>query len=148
MDLKVHPRVPKSADRGDMNWRNVRLQAADGTRVTVDYSLMNLGGTMVANPLWVTAAKARFTGGERVLVALMTFYKATSSSPDSLKETKEFNLEFNGTAFQAKGPEAMIYEGHHAWVARFRQEIAVSVDGKWLVDPVNGSHNFKFELGN
>jgi len=42
----------------------------------------------------------------------------------------------------------MIYEGHHAWVTRFRQELAVSVNGKWLVDPVNGSHNFKFELGN
>lgn len=147
MDLKVYPRVPKGADRADLAWKSVRLQAADGTRVTVDYSRLSLGGTMAANPLWVTVSNARYTGGEKVRVALMTFYKATASSADSLKETKEFSLEFNGTAFQAKGPEAMIYEGHHAWTHHFRQEIAVSVDGKWLVDPVSGSHNFKFELG-
>lgn len=132
--------------RADLNWKGLNLRAADGTTIRIDYALLNLGGTMIATPLWVTVNGA-LRGGEKVHVALMTFYKATASSADALKETKEFDLEYNGTAFQAKGPEAMIYEGHHAWVTRFRQEIAVSVNGKWLVDPVNGSHNFKFELG-
>lgn len=31
-------------------------------------------------------------------------------------------------------------------VTECRQEIAVVVDDQWLVDPVNGTHNFKFDV--
>lgn len=148
MDLKIRPSAPKSAgDRMDLPWKSLKLQAADGTRVTIDYAPMDLGGTMMANPLWITVGKAGFSGNEKVRVAIMTYYEATANSADALKETKELDLPYNGTAFQAQGPEVSIYEGHHAWTHTFRQEIAVSVNGRWLADPVNGSHNFKFKLG-
>ena len=134
------------SSRGDVNWKDLRLQAADGTEIVINYAPKDLGGTMIADPLWITVVNKAYRGGEKVRVVLMTYYEATASSADSLKETKELDLPFNGTAYQAKGPEMRIFEGHHAWVHQFRQEIAVSVNGKWLVDPVNGSHNFRFKL--
>lgn len=147
MDLKVYPRVPKGVeDRAARNWKSVGLQAADGTRIIVNYTPLDLGDTMMASPVWVTVANKSFRGDEKVKAAVMTYYEATSASAEALKETKEISLEYNGTAFQAKGPDLSVYEGHHAWTHHFRQEIAVSVNGRWLTDPVNGSHNFRFKL--
>ncbi|MDD5209335.1 MAG: hypothetical protein PHV36_08115 [Elusimicrobiales bacterium] len=144
--IRPLPAPAFKTNRADLAWKNLTLQAADGTKIKIDYAPMDLGGTMMANPLWITVGGRKFTGSEKVRVALMTYYEATASSADSLKETKELNLPYNGTAFQAQGPEVSIYEGHHAWTHTFRQEIAVSVNGNWLTDPVNGSHNFKFKL--
>ena len=147
MGLEIYTRVPKREGiKADLNWKSIRLQASDGTQIVVDYSSVDLGGSMIAAPLWITVANKAFRGNEKVRVTLMTYYEATVSSADAIKETKELELPYNGSAFQMKGPNMDIYEGHHAWTHTFRQEIAVSVNGMWLTDPVNGTHNFKFKL--
>lgn len=147
MSHKIYPRVPKAMEeRAGQDWKRVELRAADGTRVMINYAPLDLGGTMLASPVWVTVANGSFRGDEKVRAVVMTYYEATSSSAEALKETKELPLKYNGTAFQAEAGDLSVYEGHHAWTHHFRQEIAVSVNGRWLTDPVNGSHNFRFKL--
>ena len=122
------------------------LQAADGTRVFVDYAPVNLGGAVTASPVWVSVRNPKFNGSEKVKARLMTYYEATSYSADALKETAELELPYTGYDFQVKAPNVGIYEAHHSWRHNFRQEIAVSVNGVWLTDPVSGTPNFKFKM--
>ncbi len=147
MDLKVYPRVPKEVSKGDLSWKNVRLQAADGTKITIDYAPLSLGGEIIAAPLWVTVSGPRLKGSENVRAVLLTFYDSPNMAANTLKEAQELDLKFNGQAFQAEGQRVQLSESHIGYGYNFRQEIAVVVDGKWLADPVNGSHNFKFKMG-
>ncbi len=147
MDLKVYPRVPKEIAKGDQNWKNIRLQAADGTRLTIDYSPLSLGSEIIAAPLWISVAASRFNGSEKVRVVLMTFYDSANIAANTLKDTQNIDLKFNGQAFQAEGQRVQLSESHIGYGYNFRQEIAVVVNGQWLTDPANGSHNFKFKMG-
>jgi hypothetical protein len=63
----------------------------------------------------------------------MNYYDSTNISANTLFETQELDLK----------PVPPDSYGHGY---NFRQEIAVFVDGKLLIDPVNGSHNFKFKM--
>lgn len=146
-DLKIYPRVPKETAKADLNWKNIRLQAADGTRLTIDYSPLSLGGEIIAAPLWVTVAAPRFSGSEKVRAVLMTYYDSSNMAANTLKETQTLDLKFNGQAFQAEGRRVQLSESHIGYGYNFRQEIAVVVDGQWLTDPANGTHNFKFKMG-
>jgi hypothetical protein len=132
--------------KAERSAKSIRLQATDGSQIVVEYTAMDLGGSVIANPFWITVTNKAFRGNEQVRVTLMTYYEATASSADALKGTEKLDLIYNGSAFRIKGPDMSIYEGHHAWSLTFRQEIAVSVNGLWLTDPVNGTHNFKFKL--
>ncbi|MBI4350333.1 MAG: hypothetical protein HY550_02735 [Elusimicrobia bacterium] len=147
MGHKVYPRVPKSAEKADLNWKHVGLQAADGTKIAIDYSPLSLGGEVIAAPLWVTVADKRLTGSEKVRAVIMTYYDSSNMAAITPKEIQNLDLKFNGQAFQAEGRRVQISESHIGYGYNFRQEIAVVVDGKWLTDPVNGSHNFRFKLG-
>lgn len=146
-DLKVYPRVPKEMTKGDLNWKNIRLQAADGTRLVIDYAPLSLGGEIIAAPLWVTVANPRLNGSENVRAIIMTFYDSSNVAANTLKDTQTIDLKFNGQAFQAQGQRVQLSESHLGYGYNFRQEIAVVVDGQWLADPVNGTHNFKFKMG-
>jgi len=148
MDLKVHPSVPKNAGlKADLAWKNIRLQAADGTRLAIDYSPLSLGSEIIEAPLWVTVAAPRFNGSEKVRAVLMTYYDSANIAANTLKDTQNIDLKFNGQAFQAEGQRVQLSESHLGYGYNFRQEIAVVVDGQWLTDPANGSHNFKFKMG-
>jgi hypothetical protein len=140
--------APAGTVRADQNWKNIRLQSADGAKITLDYSPSFYDGNVTAEPLWVTVSSPRFTGSEKVRAVIMTYYE-NSYMAGKLKDTREIDLAYNGTAFQAKNAGVNIVESLHVgygYNCLFRQEIAVVVDGVWLSDPVNGSHNFNFEL--
>ena len=125
---------------------SVDLTAADGTRVFVDYTPVNLGARIIASPVWVSAYNPKFTGSETVTAKLMTYYEATAYSADALKETAELQLPYNGWDFQVKAPDISLYEAHPSWHHTFRQEVAVSVNGTWLTDRVSGTPVFRFKL--
>lgn len=65
-------------NKGDLGWKNIRLQAADGTKLTIDYSPLSLGSEIIAAPLWVTVAAPRFKGSEKVRALIMTYYETTN----------------------------------------------------------------------
>ncbi|MDA8244996.1 MAG: hypothetical protein M0025_12865 [Elusimicrobia bacterium] len=159
MDLKVvvsiaEARVPET--REDLNWKNIRLAAQDGTKIVIDYAPLSLGGETIASPFWVTVVKPGmgFTGGEKVRAVVMTYYDTSNMAANTLYETQELDLKpvYPGSyghgpvTFQAKGQRVEILQSHIGYGYNFRQEIAVVVDGRWLADPVNGTHNFKFKL--
>ncbi len=147
MDLKVHPRVSKEINKADPGWKNIRLQAADGTRLSIDYSPLSLGSEIIAAPLWVSVAAPRFSGSEKVRAVIMTYYDSSNIAANTLKDTQNIDLKFNGQAFQAEGQRVQLSESHIGYGYNFRQEIAVVVNGQWLTDPANGTHNFKFKMG-
>ena len=125
---------------------SVDLKAADGTRISVDYEPVNLGGRIIASRVWLSVYNPKFSGSETVKAKLLTYYEATSYSAEALKETMELQLPYNGWDFQVKAPDVSIYEAHHSWSHTFRQEIAVSVNGTWLTNPDGGTKNFRFKL--
>lgn len=151
MGVKISPRVPKSGTRAELNWKHISLRAADGHSITIDYNPLSLGSEslgseIIAAPLWVTVANSRFTGGEKVRAVIMTYYDSSVIAANTLKDTQNIDLKYNSRAFQAQGSRVQIMESHIGYGYNFRQEIAVVVDGNWLADPVNGTHNFKFKM--
>lgn len=147
MGIKISPRVPKSDIKADMHWKNIRLKAADGHSIAIDYNPLSLGSEIIAAPLWVTVANPRFTGAEKVRAVIMTYYDTSVMAANTLKDTQTIDLKYNGQAFQAEGQRVQIMESHIGYGYNFRQEISAVVDGNWLTDPVNGTHNFKFKMG-
>lgn len=134
--------------RADLNWKNITLKAADGTRIVLDYAPSFYDGNATAQPLRVTVSDPRFNGSEHVRAVVMTYY-TNSYMAGKLKDTRQLDLPYNGQAFQAKTEGVSIMETLHTgygYNCDFRQEIAIVVDGQWLTDPVSGSHNFGFKL--
>ena len=146
MGVKISPRVPKEMTKADLNWKNVKLQAADGTRISIDYSPLSLGSEIIAAPLWITVIRPGSTGAEKVRAVVMNYYDSSNMAANTLYGKQELDLKYNGAAFQAEGQRVELSQSHIGYGYNFRQEIAVVVDGKWLTDPVNGSHNFKFKM--
>ncbi len=137
---------PFSFNKSEANWKHINLQAADGTRISIDYSPLSLGSEIIAAPLWVTVSRPGLTGAEKVRAVIMNYYDSSNISANTLYEKQELDLKYNGTAFQLEGSRVELSQSHIGYGYNFRQEIAVVVDGKWLSDPVNGSHNFKFKM--
>ena len=130
--------------------KSISLQAADGARLTIDYNPLSLDNEIAAAPLWVTVAAPWFNGSEKVRAVLMNYYDRSNTSANILKDTQTIDLQFNGVAFQAEGRRVQLLISHLGYIGydyNFRQEIAVVVNGRWLTDPVNGTHNFKFKMG-
>ncbi|MCX5786400.1 MAG: hypothetical protein NTX59_12000 [Elusimicrobia bacterium] len=144
LSVKISPVVPKKAD---MNWKNIRLNAADGSSIMIAYNPLSLGSEIIAAPLWITVANPKFTGTEKVRAVIMNYYDSSVMAANTLQGTQNIDLKYNGQTFQAEGQRVQIMESHIGYGYNFRQEIAVVVDGNWLIDPVNGTHNFKFKMG-
>ncbi len=157
MDLKVYPRVPKEATKADLNWKQAKFTASDGTKIVVDYSPLSLGAEIIASPLWVTVVKPGmgFTGAEKVRAVIMNYYDSSNIAANSLFEKQELDLKLvppgsyghGPLSYQAQAQRVELSQSHIGYGYNFRQEIAVVVDGQWLTDPVNGTHNFKFKMG-
>lgn len=138
----------KSADKADLDWKFVNLRAADGTIITVDYVPVSLGGEVIAAPVWITVVNGAFKGTERVRVVLLTYYDGPAQAAGTLFETRYLDPAYTGhRSFQAKTERLELSQSHIGYGFSFRQEIAVAVDGVWLTDPVNGTHNFRVKLG-
>jgi hypothetical protein len=71
-------------------------------------------------------------------VAQLDVTKCTSSIPDHA-------VKFN---FNQEIPNGWYFSGRTGYYQSQSclPEVAVQIDGRWLVDPVNGSHNFKPQL--
>jgi hypothetical protein len=84
----------------------------------------------------------------------MNYYDSSNIAANTLFETQQLDLKpvppdsygHGPLSYQAQGQRVELSQSHIGYGYNFRQEIAVVVDGKWLTDPVNGSHNFKFKM--
>lgn len=125
-------------------WKHVSLVAADGTRITVDYSVLDLGGSVIATPVWVNVEGAN---AGKVRVVLMNYYFFPNGSL-KLRDTQQIDLKYaGGSRFTGELQKVLLSEGTYMYGGNlFRQELAVMVNGQWLRDPISNTNNFKFQL--
>lgn len=146
---RVLPAVPApTALRGlKEGWRHVKFTAADGTGITVDYSVQDLTGSVIAAPVWINVSGGNFNNVGNVRVVLMNYY-FFPNGPVKLHDTQQLDLKYSGgPRFTGQFQKVLMSEGTYMYGGNiFRQELAVVVDGKWLRDPVSNTNNFKFQL--
>lgn len=138
--------APAAAKSQKENWKHVRLTAADGTAITVDYTVQDLAGSVIASPVWINVSGRDFNKVGNVRVLLINYY--LTSGPIQLEDTQQLDLKYaGGSRFTGQLQKVLMSEGTYMYGGNiFRQELAVVVDGKWLRDPVSGTNNFKFQL--
>jgi|GEM_PF-5711260 len=127
--------------------KSLSLLASDGTGLMMEYILRSADGETIADPFRVTASLPRPKGTEKIRVVIMTYYDSSNMPANTLLETQNIDLEFDGQVFRGVGRGVKLSESHIGYGYNYRHEIAVVVDGVWLTDPVSDSHNFRFKLG-
>ena len=120
-------------------WHHTSLTSADGYQVSLDFRLgyqEYRGGAVFpyAHQLWV---HVDHPDGEEIQEARVVFVAVSRDFDGSyLEQVSYLDLEELGD-HEASGVIWELYLG----LVRF--EMAIVVNGKWLVDPVSGSHNFQ-----
>ncbi len=135
--------APKAVKEEKDVWKHVKLTASDGTRITVDYSVLDLAGSVIAAPVWVNVEGGKLGN---VRVVLMNYY--VTQGPVMLHDTQQIDLKYSGgVRFTGQFQKVLMSEGTYMYGGNlYRQELAVVADGKWLRDPVSNTSNFKFQL--
>ena len=63
--------APEAVKSGKEAWKHIRLAATDGTVITIDYSVLDLVGSVIAAPVWVNVEGVNPVS---VRVVLMNYY--------------------------------------------------------------------------
>lgn len=126
-------------------WKHINLMADEGTKISIDYVTVNSGSSVMAAPVWVNISGHSLEGdGRRLKVVLINYYEDLPG--DVRGEMRDIELLYAGdNRYTAKIEKWDIYL-HGYFGYRFRQEIAIQMDGRWLKDPVSGTNNFKFKM--
>lgn len=131
----------------DQGWKHANVQAAGGEKIAVDYQLHGWAEKTIASPIWVNISAGSFNGSERIGAVLLNYYDGSGMPAGQLQSSQRLDLVYaGGGRYTAAAQPVVVSESHIGYGYNFRQEIAVVVDGKWLVDPVSGGHNFKFGM--
>ncbi len=134
----------KTAPVQNLGWRHVGLRAEDGTGIKIDFNAVSIGNRIMATPVWINVSNSALKGGENVTAVLINYY----DNSNQIESTQNIVLKYAGDGkFTAQADRIEVLQRSHNGSIYFcRQEIAVVVDGNWLVDPVTGVHNFKFNM--
>lgn len=137
------------------NWISNRLKAKDGTEIILSYSIAseNLPESqeLVAKPIWVNITlPAGRDCSAKVRAVVINYYDSSNVPANKIESQQEVDLVLSPRPesrceFYAELKPIRLSSSHIGYGYNFRQEIAIVVDGQWLVDPVNGSNNFKFK---
>lgn len=137
----VSPVPAESAARaGDI--RTKSLYAADGTVIRLKYSIANQGVSMVADPVKFEVSNKAFGSGNKIRVVFINYYDQGGPS-GKIDETQQIDLTYaGGTSYTGCLPHGVGLAINYNNV----QEIAVVVDGKWLVTTDGKSNNFPIKM--
>ena len=129
------------------SWKHARLYAADGTVIAVDYSIVNLGGSIIAAPVWFNVTNKAFGSRNKIRVILINYYDNQGGPSGQVQETQQIDLTYaGGTRYTGQAQKVSLSESHVGYGYNFRQEVAVVVDGQWLGTTQGNSHNFGFKM--
>jgi hypothetical protein len=129
------------------NTKEVRLGSSDGAQITITYHSLDPEGDTQAKAA-VTVNLHTPLGSNCLARARATFATHCGQAP-TFDTTSQVDLitqpsdSGGGCFFENPDPATILYLTHAGICA---QEIAIDVDGGFLVDPVNGTHNFKYTL--
>lgn len=135
-------------------WKRVTLQSKEGYTIMINFVVKQSSGSSYkeADPLWINVIRPG-SGTLRAVVLnnVKGKYRPTSyQSPALMIDlTSKGQQNNDGTPsplnfYTGRVGGGMTIEGP---LDSYSQEIAlVNEKGQWLVDPVSGQHNFKFNL--
>lgn len=149
--------------------REVNLQSVEDlgrpTQITLKYDLVErlyVGDSrhIIARNFVLRVDNPQYMTGRSIRAVLLSYCRGIVTSA----EYEEYNHQFDVPYATLSSGSGFGYELQTAWQASnaneirvkasyrngetttCRQELAVVVDGRWLTDPINESHNFKFNL--
>jgi hypothetical protein len=147
--------------------KQVDLAATDGTRISLHYmvgedvsssdrhTFAKQNVLRVENPSWISGASAN-KNIRAVLLAFCTpsgmgaempaYQQQLDVSYTHLSSGAGFGYEVQLATLGQQVDHVPMFMTSIAGANHCRQELAVVVDGTWLVDPVNQTHNFRFDL--
>jgi hypothetical protein len=163
------PASSAAASTTSSETRVVRLRAEDQTDITLTYAVGERVGSSdrhqfatdvvidIANDAWRIG---NVGGGRAVRVVLLSECRPDGGGAEGEWYNQQIDIPYtelqSGSGFGYEQQLAGLGDAVDqvpmgmtsiAGMNACRQEIAVVVDGVWLVDPVNGTHNFQFVFG-
>lgn len=129
-------------------WKHIKLRATDKTAVNVDYRTKKIGSDptsgdtsyVYTDSVWINVVNPAYSGRERVRVVL-------GGNMQNAQQTVDLEYAGEGRYTAALPRELTLVFHHHGTDYEFNDlTLSVVVDGNWLVDPANGTHNFKFKM--
>lgn len=133
-------------------WCHDLLKATDGTEIQIDYQIgqespMRMPTYWAMKNVYVHVKNKNFTGSEAVSVVFTT--AVNGRRPDWSRVAHD--VPYDGDRYTASGgifdrPFTSLIRptGWNGGGASYHFEVAIVVDGHWLVDPVSTESNFKF----
>jgi hypothetical protein len=140
-------------DEQTVDYRKIFLQATSRDQVHLSFAISQkeVGGerTLCANKISLGLMRYRDTA-QRVRAVLINECRDKNSGyVERRGEQVDLQMSYRNMTFTRYLDNECLElkkwrHGEH--VTNCKQEIAVVVDGDWLTDPVNGTHNFHFEM--
>ena len=140
-------------------WCHDYLSASDGvTTFSFDYqddaTITNPGQVTYINeatPAWLNVYRGSFTGNEQAQ-AVITVIEASNETLDwpdvwRFDEAVQVPLTWNGSAFTGQAADGLPlrhYVTGDDLTAEYIYQFSIVIDGTWLTDPINGTHNFQY----
>ena len=148
--------MPVSATSPSDVWRHNTLRSAEPTpaNISLDYQYKrgaqspNLGSTVVTDPLWLNVQRPDLGPNDKVHAVWLEGDRYRMGSPNMRGRVSEVELAYAGNGrFTAELPDTVAYSGAAGGAeSQHVQQLALQVDGDWLTDPVNQTHNFNVNL--
>jgi hypothetical protein len=142
-------------DEGTVDNRKVFLQATNGDQMHLSFAVgqrQNSDGServLCASRISIGLVRARHTAQRVRTVLINQCLNKQSGFERRVGQQVDLTMSYRNMTFSRYlGEECLVLKkwrsGEH--VENCTQELAVVVDGDWLTDPINGTHNFLFEM--
>lgn len=140
-------------------WKHVNLQSSDGTKIAIDYQAQQEAFSgcykctidTKTTAAWINVSAPNLGANDTVHAVVLNFRLGNHSyAQPEVVELNDYHIDLhwdeNAQKFTATLPALSIYRTGYPGTWKFRQEIAIVVNGQWLNDPMSNTHNFKFSL--
>ena len=144
------------------------LRSTDGTDIRLSYTLSTTTGssdtiTNASNVVITVDNDAWHVGnigfGQQIRAVLLGYCRPSGGGSEVAHYNQQFDVPYthlqsgSGWGYEAQlnayAPEISSFAVRFVGIAGaciYRQELAVVVNGQWLTDPLNGSHNFNMDM--
>ncbi len=166
-----------SAQTNAGEWKKYQLKSADGISITLDYQINfdyyqsnKSYESYELNPFYINISGVGFKSTDKIRVIFINHMQNMARCGFSEYQWDDViaadltrapqghfyaNMNRNGLQkeqwnddyTQTVGPITLFSRPYCQQFTTTGQEIAIVRNGKWLTDPISGTHNFKFNLG-
>ena len=144
------------------DWRHAGLKSENGIEIKMDYKTrdsrpegcLKCQLTTYADPLWINISGGSLKESDKVRLVLINIahYSYTPQYPST--DVNYLDLTWDKDHFTGDYKSVSQLDGHlyslpiyasgYGGIWIYDQELAIVVNGTWLVDPISKKNNFKF----